>query len=381
MELNDKKANSNLENEISKMYNKIEELKLIINKKEDYIKNIINEKDDTIKKLNEKILNDEKEIKTLNNIINELRNQNEKEFKEKEKKINSINNKVLNHEKELKNLEEKNIKFSIRQLSDNEFRMKFCDELIKVESLELNYGFLSKIGIKLLKLEKDYEINGFIKAPDNSPYKDGIFNFRIEYPYNYRVCNPSIFIKTKIFHCNTNDDGYCPINLLEENKKIYELHTILSFLYVFFIKNNPDCSYSEATDLYKHDYSSFKNKCSEYVKQYALSKFDDNSKYLFRDYYINEINFSRSELRFLFIDLNLEPTRVNLFEEYDSLGNIIKYHVIRYYNNINLQELDFIVENMAFDSESLINLSDYTINKIKSRNIFVIPRIKTNSIK
>ena len=77
----------------------------------------------------------------------------------------------------------------------------------------------------------------------------------------------------------------------------------------------------------------------------------------------------------------MEPTRVNLFEEYDSLGNIIKYHVIRYYNNINLQELDFIVENMAFDSESLINLSDYTINKIKSRNIFVIPRIKTNSIK
>ena len=86
MELNDKNTNSNLENEISKMYNKIEELKLIINKKEDYIKNIINEKDDTIKKLNEKILNDEKEIKTLNNIIKELRNQNEKEFKEKEKK-------------------------------------------------------------------------------------------------------------------------------------------------------------------------------------------------------------------------------------------------------------------------------------------------------
>ena len=66
--------------DIQTIFNQIEELKVIINKKEDDLKNIINEKDNLIKNLNEKLLNqesriknNEKEIKKLNIQIDELK--------------------------------------------------------------------------------------------------------------------------------------------------------------------------------------------------------------------------------------------------------------------------------------------------------------------
>ena len=79
--------------DIGEILIQIEELKLIINKKEDDLKNEINEKDDIIKKINKKLLdqdiqikNNENEIKKLNMIIKELKEKNEEEFKEKDKK-------------------------------------------------------------------------------------------------------------------------------------------------------------------------------------------------------------------------------------------------------------------------------------------------------
>ena len=98
------------------LYNKIEELKLTMNKKEDDIKNIINEKDIIIEQLNERILNQERriqnnenEINKLNIKLNELNLLNEKKLKEKEDKINIINNTIIKKEKEMKN-EMKSIK-------------------------------------------------------------------------------------------------------------------------------------------------------------------------------------------------------------------------------------------------------------------------------
>ena len=92
------------------LYNKIEELKLTMNKKEDDIKNIINEKDTIIEQLNERILNQERriqnnenEINKLNIKLNELNELNIKKLKEKEDKINTINNTITKKEKEMKN--------------------------------------------------------------------------------------------------------------------------------------------------------------------------------------------------------------------------------------------------------------------------------------
>ena len=211
-----------MSNFVNDIYNQIEELKLNINKKEDDLKNLINEKDNMIKKLNDKILNqetkirnNENEIKKLNNKIEELIKQNIKELKEEDNKINIINNMILNEEKEVEKIKfnfiekinniEKDL--ILKCYTNKSFKDKIYHELCKVEELEKKYGFLSSIGIKLLLPEHNYEIEGFIKAPDNSPYKNGIFNFLIKYPVNYPIESPQLIIKTKIFHCNVGCNG------------------------------------------------------------------------------------------------------------------------------------------------------------------------------
>ena len=202
--------NNNNSIDIQTLYNEIKKLKLDVNKKEDDLKNLINEKDNTIRKLNEKILNQERridnnenEIKKLNEKIYELNKQNEEKFKEKENNINKINNTILNQEKELNKI----IKLKEEENEANFGSLhnyKIIEELHKLENLEKNCGFLSSIQTKLLVPENDYEIEGFIKAPDNSPYKNGIFNFIIKYPNDYPNNSPLIEIKTKIYHSMFN---------------------------------------------------------------------------------------------------------------------------------------------------------------------------------
>ena len=69
-------------------------------------------------------------------------------------------------------------------------------EFEHLKDLEREYGFLNSIQTKLLVPERINEIEGFMKAPDNSPYKDGIFNFIIKYPDNYPEMGPELILKT-----------------------------------------------------------------------------------------------------------------------------------------------------------------------------------------
>ena len=85
METNMNRATNN--KEIGEILKQIEELKLIINKKEDDLKNEINEKDDVIKKINKKLLDQENQIKNNENEIKKL-NMIIKELKEKKLKKN-----------------------------------------------------------------------------------------------------------------------------------------------------------------------------------------------------------------------------------------------------------------------------------------------------
>ena len=229
-----------------------------------------------------KIQNQENDIRQLNIKIEELNKQNEIKFKEKENKINTINNTILNHEKEIEkikyhfNIEISNIKKDsmFKCFSNQSFKDIICNEISRVEILEKKYAFLSSIGIKILLPKNDYEIEGFIKAPDNSPYKNGIFNFIIKYHENYPIRGPQLIIKTKILHRHVSNDGYCCINLLSNWNKDINLSIILCILYEFFVSNENSAGYHNvAYALLEKNYSLFEKKCQEYVNQYALKDF------------------------------------------------------------------------------------------------------------
>ena len=381
--MNEHDNNINLQS----LFNKIEELKLTINKKEDDIKNIINEKGTIIEQLNERILNQERriqnnenEINKLNIKLNELSELNEKKLKEKEDKINTINNTITKKEKEMKNeiknemksmksyfksdiISSKMAKF-LRCFSNKSFKDRFYNELSKVKLLEEKYGFLSSIGIKLIFPENDNEIEGFIKAPENSPYKNGIFNFIIKYNKDYPKDRPTLFIKTKILHCNLGSNGYCCLDLLNCWREDYDLSLILCSLYEFFVSNSPDTGYgNEATILCKRNYYLFEQKCQEYVNQYANKVFNERFLYLFDEYYAIDRNFSVSDSIIVSIENNLKEVIIPKDRLKDK-------HCLNYYFNMNFEDKAFIIGNKVF-----LGLSK--VQELNHQIIFIAPKIRT----
>ncbi len=49
-----------------------------------------------------------------------------------------------------------------------------------------------------------YTWKAFLFGPDSSPYKDGIFEVKINLPSNYPMSPPKMVFITKIFHPNVN---------------------------------------------------------------------------------------------------------------------------------------------------------------------------------
>ena len=98
---------------IEKINQEIKELKLNMNKKEDDLKNLINNKDDEIIKLNNKIIMQENvlikyenEIKKLDHKIEELIDRLNDKINKKDIKINLLNNILLNQEYQIKEFKE-----------------------------------------------------------------------------------------------------------------------------------------------------------------------------------------------------------------------------------------------------------------------------------
>jgi len=312
---------------IQKFFAQIEKLKLMINQKEDDLKNEINEKEITIKKMNEKLLeqenkikNNEKEIKKLNDIIKDLKEKNEKDLEERDNDIKIINNKLLNQEEDVKiikqlnkkmeninnrllreeekEIEERNKKFKLNEeiYMNNKNNMRkqlhyfhgiIYFELCALNELERYDGILSSIGIKLLMTKKFDELEGIIKAPKNSLYKNGIFNFVIKFYGDYPRDRPYINMKTKIFHTEVlNSDGRCCIKFLNYWDEKTDLSMILIGLYQFFFCNNDNGYEGEITKIYRRkDYTLFKQKCQEYIKLYSFNMLDDKLEYLIQNCY------------------------------------------------------------------------------------------------
>jgi len=72
--------------------------------------------------------------------------------------------------------------------------------------------------ILLTNLNDDVFIwKGYLFGPDNSPYKDGIFEIKLNLPNNYPMSPPKITFLTKIFHPNINfENGEVCLDILKE---------------------------------------------------------------------------------------------------------------------------------------------------------------------
>ena len=115
---------------------------------------------------------------------------------------------------------------------------------------------------------KKWEI--ILTAPEDSDYKGGKYIVEAEFLKDYPLVNPKFKFKTKIFHCNVDDDGNLKVNWLLKGMKIdYILPRLLT---LFYLQDTEAYKDSERSKLYENDKERFMENVKKNVEE---NKCDD----------------------------------------------------------------------------------------------------------
>ena len=214
-----------MNDEIQKINQNIKELSLKLNKKEDDLKNIINEKDNEIKEINQKLIEQEdiikenkKQISNLYNKIEEIINIFKNKYKENENKVELIKDNIKN--------EKDNI---FKEISNKYNELQIMTENIKNEFNEINKKNENYITMKVL-VDKDDINKDIILINQCNIYK---------YYQNFELNNIDILIdneyaqkKYKNIHSEYKYDEKSK-NCEQSQRLSYELNKLYSFYYNF----------------------------------------------------------------------------------------------------------------------------------------------------
>ena len=134
--------------------------------------------------------------------------------------------------------------------------MEYEYNRIKKDEELLNFGI--RIDIENQDYTK-WDIT--LTAPEDSDYKGGKYKVEAKFNLEYPLVNPTFTFKTKIYHCNVDDDGKLKVNWLLKGMKIdYILPRLLTLFYL------QDTSVDENSDKCKL-YNSNKDEFMENVKK------------------------------------------------------------------------------------------------------------------
>ena len=224
-------------------------------------------------------------------------------------------------------------------------------------------GFLDSF--KILNGSNFCEIYLYIKAPDNSPYRSGIFLFNImnRLDEEKSILLYNALIKTKIYHMNSStggqiDNSYFTRSIVKQN-----LLGALFALYQYFVLNNPNDSFRrDLAQLYKENKSLYLQNCKECTEKNALKEFPNNVDYLFK----NEV------------ELNEKYKYNDKIEILCSIGKYIKikkkeFNIETVFEKLEIKDYDnwsFIVGNNTYYDKSDINSE--IINEIKNIGKLII---------
>jgi ubiquitin-conjugating enzyme E2 D/E len=117
-----------------------------------------------------------------------------------------------------------------------------------------------------------YNWSGSIKGPEGTPYDGGMFELAMEFPSDFPFKAPKVMFKTKIYHCNVQDDGtICLAILKDEWAPKIGVPDIMTALVSLLSEPNPnDALVPEIADLYKSDKKAHDKKAAEFTAKHAM---------------------------------------------------------------------------------------------------------------
>ena len=125
---------------------------------------------------------------------------------------------------------------------------------------------LEEYGITI-KLEKENDFTKWIVtliAPEDSDYKGAKYEVLVEFKNDYPYNNPEFTFRSKIYHCNVDNEGKLKVNWLMRGMKIdYILPRLLT---LFYIQDDTD-EKDEKCKLHKENIEEFKENIIKNVKE------------------------------------------------------------------------------------------------------------------
>ena len=110
-----------------------------------------------------------------------------------------------------------------------------------------------------------------IIGPEGTPYHNGVFELRIDFPQDYPFKPPNVVFTTKIFHCNINSNGNICLDILKDqwSPALTTSKILLSICSLMNDQNPNDPLDADAAELYLKNHNKFLEQASLYTSLYA----------------------------------------------------------------------------------------------------------------
>lgn len=119
-----------------------------------------------------------------------------------------------------------------------------------------------------------FEWEATLLPPDESIYRGGIFELRINFPADYPFKPPKVCFKTKIYHPNIDSNGAVCLDILSEkwSPALTTEKVLISLLSLLDDPNPNDPLAPEIAKIYLSDRTKYAKNVQEHIKRFASKK-------------------------------------------------------------------------------------------------------------